>query len=181
MSSIAVKLDKATIVTQGIAVILGSWLIAAGAYIEVPMWPVPMTMQSLAVLLIGGAYGLRLASITTAAYLAQGSLGLPVFAGGAGGPVHLIGPTGGYLVGFIVCACIIAFLYERGFHKGWVRPALAMTLGSVALMACGVLWLSQYVGMENAIATGLAPFTGGMVVKAALALLILKGTDRFIR
>lgn len=181
MHSLTVKLDKANIVTQGIAIILGSWLIAAGAYIEVPMVPVPMTMQSLAVLLIGGAYGLRLASVTTAAYLAQGSLGLPVFAGGAAGPVHLIGPTAGYLIGFIVCASIVAFMYERGFAKGWVRPAFALMLGSVALMVCGVIWLAGFVGMDNAIATGLMPFIGGMVVKAALALLILKGVDHVIR
>ncbi|HVU42198.1 MAG TPA: biotin transporter BioY, partial [Xanthobacteraceae bacterium] len=95
--------------TLGI-VLVGSWLLAASSWIEAPMWPVPMTAQTYAVLLIGAVCGFRLAAATVAAYLVEGAIGLPMFAGGAGGPQHLIGPTGGYLIGFLVGAAAIGWL-----------------------------------------------------------------------
>lgn len=181
MSALAAKLDKSTWTMQTMAVLIGTCLITAGAWINVPMFPVPMTMQSLAVLLIAGTYGMRLASITTAAYIAQGAVGMPVFAGGVGGPAHLVGPTGGYLIGFIVCAALVAALYEHGFDKGVVKPLAALFAGSIALMVCGVAYLATFTGFENAIATGLTPFILGMVVKAVLAFALIKGSQKIFR
>lgn len=181
MTALAAKFDHADWKFQTLAVLIGTGLIAASAWISIPMVPVPMTMQSLAVLLIGGTYGLRLASITCAAYLAQGAIGLPVFAGGVGGPAHIVGPTGGYLIGFIACAAIIAALYERGFDKGFAKPLAALIIGSAALMVCGVAYLATYTGWDNAMATGLMPFLPGMAAKALLALALIKGAQKILR
>lgn len=178
MTALAAKLDKSSWTFQVMAVVIGTCLITAGAWINIPMLPVPMTMQSLAILLIAGTYGMRMASITTAAYIAQGAVGLPVFAGGVGGPAHLIGPTGGYLMGFVVCAVIVSALFENGFNKGVVKPLFALAAGSIALMACGVAYLATFTGIENAIATGLTPFALGMIVKIFLAFALIKGTQK---
>ncbi len=121
-------------------VLLGSWVIAAGAYIEVPMWPVPMTMQSLAVLLVGGAYGMRMASGTVALYLAQGAIGLPMFAGGMDGVTHLLGPTGGYLFGFMVAASLMGWLSDK-WLAGKSGLFFNLVIGSSVVFVAGVFWL----------------------------------------
>jgi biotin transport system substrate-specific component len=181
MTALAAKLDNSSWIIQAMAVLIGTCLITAGAWINVPMLPVPMTMQSLAVLLIAGTYGMRMASVTTAAYIAQGAVGLPIFAGGSGGPAHLVGPTGGYLMGFVACAIIVSALYENGFNKGVVKPLISLSAGSIALMVCGVAYLATFTGLEDAIASGLAPFALGMVVKVLLAFALIKGTQKIFR
>lgn len=156
-------------------VFLGSWVLAGSAWVEVPMVPVPMTLQTLAVLLVGVFCGARLAGETVAAYLAQGALGLPVFAGGAGGIMHFGGPTGGYLVGFLVAAVVIGFLIDHGWGRGWIKPLVALALGHMLVFVPGVLWLSEFTGLDGAIAAGFTPFIAGTVVKTLLALAIYKG------
>lgn len=155
-------------------------MIAASAWIEVPMVPVPMTMQTLAILLLGIMCGARLASETVGAYLVQGALGLPVFAGGAAGVHHLAGPTGGYLVGFLMAAAVIGFLADRAWSKGLARPLIALSVGHLVVFVPGVLWLAQFTGLEGAIAAGLTPFIPGTIVKTLLALAIFKGVVSWI-
>ncbi len=162
-------------------VLAGSWLLAASSWLEAPMWPVPMTAQTYAVLLIGGACGARLAAATVAAYLVQGALGLPVFAGGAGGAQHLIGPTGGFLIGFLIAATLIGFLVERGWGKSFLGLLAAMALGHAAIFALGVAHLSIYAGVEGALAGGLYPFILGSVVKTLAAAATLKAAEGVIR
>lgn len=151
-------------------VLAGSALIALGAHLRVPMWPVPITMQTFAVLLIGLAYGPRLAAASVGAYLAEGLLGLPVF---TAGPGTLLGPTGGYLVGFLPAAMLVGALAGRGWSRPVPRILLAMVAGSLVIYAFGAAWLTTFVGVEKALALGVVPFLLGDVLKAALAAALL--------
>jgi biotin transport system substrate-specific component len=152
--------------------ILGSALVAVCAQVNVPMVPVPMTLQTLAVLTIGGAYGSRLGAATLALYALEGAVGLPVFAQFKAGPAILMGPTGGYIVGFIAAAGLVGFLAERGFDRNVVKMFAAMLLGAAVLYVPGLAWLSTFVGgFDKAVEYGLTPFITGDLVKAALAAL----------
>ena len=155
-----------------ILVVGGTALMALSAKIQVPMWPVPMTMQTFAVLVIGMAYGWRLGGLTLLAYLAEGAVGLPVFAGGAG-PVYMAGPTGGYLAGFAISAVLVGWLGERGWDRSVVMTLVAMALGTAMIFGTGVAWLSALIGFEAAVANGLVPFLAGAALKIALAAAVL--------
>ncbi len=165
--------------------LLGSLLVAFSAQIQVPMYPVPMTMQPFAVLLIGAAYGSRLGALTVLLYMAEGAAGLPVFAGMKGGFVHLLGPTGGYIAGFIAAAAVVGLLAERGWHRSIAFCLAAMTIGMALIYLLGVGRLASLIGLDKAFAVGMLPFLVGDAVKIALAALILPGAstlvDRFGR
>ena len=151
------------------AVIIGSVLLALSSHIKVPMLPVPMTMQTFAVTLVGALYGWRLGAITILAWLLQGAMGLPVLAGGAAGPAYFVGPTAGYLLAFPFAGALTGWLAERGWNGGRIVLAFAaMLLGNVLCLALGAGWLSATVGIEKAIAVGVAPFVLGAIVKSAL-------------
>lgn len=156
---------------------LGSALIALSAQfaVNLPLYlsPIPITGQTLAVLLVGALYGSKRGVATVLAYLAEGLAGLPVFAGGSGGLVHLLGPTGGYLLGFIAAAFIVGRLAERGWDRRPLTTALAMTLGTLALFVPGLIWLAPFVGPHNVLATGFVPFIPGAIIKISLASLLL--------
>jgi biotin transport system substrate-specific component len=152
--------------------ILGSALVAICAQVNVPMVPVPMTLQTLAVLAIGGAYGSRLGAATLTLYALEGAMGIPVFAQFKAGPAILMGPTGGYIVGFIAAAGLVGFLAERGFDHNVVKMFAVMLLGAAVLYIPGLAWLSTFVGgFAKAVELGLIPFIAGDLVKAALAAL----------
>lgn len=150
-------------------VIGGSILLALSAHIKVPFYPVPVTMQTMLVLMIGMAFGPRLGFATIMAYLAQGAMGLPVFAGGAG-LAYMAGPTGGYLFGFAVAAIVTGVLAEKGWGKSVGSTALAMVIGNIVIYAFGVTYLSSIVGgFDKAIQFGLAPFIYGDLLKIVIA------------
>lgn len=149
-------------------VALGVGLLALSARVQVPFWPVPMTLQTMAVLLIGAAYGFRLGTATVASYLALGALGLPLFAHG-GGLIHLVGPTGGYLAGFLAAAAAMGALADRGFGRTPVSGLALFGLGEVIIFALGAGWLSHLIGPAKAWAAGVVPFMPGEVLKMALA------------
>ena len=151
----------------------GSLAIAASAQIQVPMQPVPMTMQSLVVLLVGVAYGWRLGAATVLLYLAEGMMGLPVFAGFRAGPAVLAGPTGGFLIGFVPAAALAGWLAARGWARGVFRTTVTLLAGHAVLLAFGVAWLAMLIGFERAVAVGLLPFLLGTAVKAALGATLL--------
>lgn len=159
--------------------VLGSALLAISAKVQVPFWPVPMTLQTGVVLLLGAALGWRLAASTVLLYLAEGAFGLPVFAGGAG-PAYLLGPTGGYLAGFLAAAVAVGWLVERGWGRSLASSALAMLLGDLLIFACGLAWLSTLVGFETAVGAGLLPFLAGEAVKIALAAALLPTAWKFL-
>ncbi|HLI11365.1 MAG TPA: biotin transporter BioY [Alphaproteobacteria bacterium] len=156
-----------------VMVLGGSLLLALSAKVQVPFWPVPMTMQSLVVLLLGMSYGSRLGAATLAAYLAEGICGLPVFAGATAGPAYMMGPTAGYLVGFLLAAALLGWLAEHGWGRGVVRLAVAMSIGHVLLFVPGVLWLAVLLGWGKAIAVGVTPFIAATVLKTALGVAVM--------
>ena len=150
--------------------ILGSALLTLSAKLQVPFYPVPMTMQTLVVLLLGLAFGARLGAATVLLYLAEGAAGLPVFAGTPEkgiGLAYLLGPTGGYLAGFAVAAGVSGRIVER--RRDLVGIVLAVAAGLAVIYALGVLWLSTLVGFGQAIALGVLPFLWGELFKAGLA------------
>lgn len=158
-------------------ILAGSALIAGAAQVSVPMYPVPMTLQTLAISLVGLTYGARLGAATLVAYLVEGAAGLPVFAGGGGSLAHLFGPTGGFLFGFVAMAWLTGWMAEHGLGRGLGRLFVAALVPAALLFVPGVLWLWALLPMDlsAAIAAGATPFLLGGVVKAALAALIVSG------
>ena len=150
-------------------------LMAAGAYLAVPIGPVPIVMQNMFVLLAGLLLGSRWALASVAVYLLTGALGLPVFAGGMGGIGRLVGPTGGYLIGYLPAVFIVGYLSEKAAARiGY--DVLAMICGTLVLYACGATWLKILTGMTwtKTLAVGMVPFLIGDAVKIAAAALIAK-------
>ncbi|MGB8603148.1 MAG: biotin transporter BioY [Rhizomicrobium sp.] len=155
-------------------VFLGTALLALSSYIEVPMFPVPMTMQTLAVTFIGAFYGWRLGAITVLAWLGEAAFGLPVLAGGASGFAPFAGPTAGYLMAFPVAAMVSGLIAGPGNHL--LRNLAAMVAGN-AICLMGALWLARLVGPEMALYLGVIPFALGALVKSgigAVALALLR-------
>ena len=156
--------------------LVGSAVLTLSARLNVPFWPVPLTLQSLAVLLIGAGFGLRLGVATVALYLIEGAVGLPVF---AGTPMHglglayMMGPTGGYLIGFLVAAALVGFFAERGADRSVPKLLGAMTAGHVVLFGFGYAWLAHLLGKDLAFTAGVEPFILGTVVKTLLAGLVV--------
>ena len=165
----AAQFAQGSLARRVAAIIAGSLFLAAMAQITVPMFPVPMTMQTFAVLLIGAFCGWRLAGETLLAYIAEAAVGLPVLAGGAAGLAKLVGPTGGYILGFLLAAAVVGWLAERGWHRTLLGLAASMLIGAVLVYLPGVPWLAAFIGMEKTIAYGVMPFLIGDAVKAALA------------
>lgn len=150
--------------------ILGSALLTISAKLEVPFYPVPMTLQTLAVLLLGMAFGARLATATVLLYLAEGAVGLPVFAGTPErgiGIAYMLGPTGGYLAGFVLAAAVTGWITER--RRDWPALVLAVVAGTILPFVPGLLWLAHLIGFEQSIVHGLLPFVWAGVLKAAVA------------
>ena len=154
-------------------VVIGSLLLATSAQFKIPLYPVPVTGQTLVVLLIGMTFGARLGGITMAAYLFEGALGLPVFAGGASGIATLMGPTGGYLFGFLLASVAMGYLAERGMGRTVVSTVVAMLIGNCVIYVCGVFWLSNFIGFGQAIAAGVLPFLYGDTLKLIIAAVLM--------
>jgi biotin transport system substrate-specific component len=146
-----------------------SLVIALGAQaaIPLPFTPVPVTLQTLAVVLAGALLGSVRGTLAVGAYIAEGLAGLPVFAGGTAGISHLLGPTGGYLVGFLAAAFVAGLLAERGLARHWAGSLLVLAAGSVVLYVPGVAWLAAFTGPSKAVALGFVPFVIGDALKLA--------------
>ena len=141
--------------------------------VRVPFSPVPITGQTLGVLAVGGLLGSRRGTLSVIAYLAQGIAGFPVFAGGGSGPIWLLGPTGGYLVGFVAAAWVVGWLCERLWDHSVAGTLVIMLAGSVTIYLLGLPWLAHFVGIDNALSLGLVPFVAGDLLKVALAAVTL--------
>jgi biotin transport system substrate-specific component len=165
--------------------VLGSLFLAAMSQIQVPFFPVPMTLQTLGVMLIGITFGFRLATATVALYLVEGLIGLPVFAGFSSGPAVFIGGTAGYLFGFLGAAALMGFMADRGITKSWLGMIGTLVAGEVVIFGLGIAYLTYLYGFDKALEYGLYPFVLGDLLKMALALLlgkgVLKGASRFAK
>ncbi len=152
--------------------VAGSLLLWVCAKIQVPFYPVPVTMGTFAVLAIGMAFGWRLGAATVVLYLAQGAAGLPVFAGTPEkgiGLAYMIGPTGGYLLGYVLAAAVCGWLAERGWDRNVILAALAMLIANFLIYLPGLLWLGTLLGWDKPILEwGLIPFIPGDLLKLAL-------------
>ena len=163
----------------------GSLFVAGAAQVTVPFWPVPMTLQSMAVLLVGGAYGARLGAATLALYALEGAIGLPFFAGSKSGIFDdklsylLPASSMGYVVGFVMAAALVGYLAQSGWINAFVRMVIATIAGAALLYVPGLIWLAIWAAstqgldaataVQKALAWGLYPFIIGDTVKAVIA------------
>lgn len=156
-------------------VVTGCLIVAGMAQVRIPLpfTPVPITGQTFAVLLVGASLGSRRGAASLALYLLLGTLGLPFFAGGASGLPALLGPTGGYLVGFVMAAYLVGLLAARGLDRHVPGALLAFLAGELVIYLFGVAWLSVYLGIRQAIVAGFLPFIVGDAIKLAAAGLVL--------
>jgi biotin transport system substrate-specific component len=165
--------DRATRLIVEIGLVLTSTLlIALSSKVKVPLGPVDMSLQTLAILTLAGLLGLRLAGATMVAYLAEGMAGLPVFQGTPEkgiGLAYMVGPTGGYLAGFLVMALIVGWAVDRGWGREPVKLVGAMLAAEAVMLAMGYAWLAVLFGAERAFSFGVGPFILTDLVKVALA------------
>ncbi|MCA6121586.1 biotin transporter BioY [Bradyrhizobium sp. WSM 1704] len=172
--------QNAGIVRAVVLVAFGTALLTLSAKVNLPLPYVPMTLQTLAVLMIGAIYGWRLGGATLIAYLAEGALGMPVFAGPVGGLAPLLGPTGGYLFGFVAGALITGWLAERGWDRSVALLFVAMAIGHAVIFVAGFVWLAfgTGLGVEKAWLVGVVPFVAASVVKNALGAALVPAARR---
>jgi biotin transport system substrate-specific component len=150
-------------------VLIGTLILAASSYVSIPMRPVPITMQTFAVLTVGALYGWRLGTVTILAWLLEGALGLPVFSNGTGGLAAFFGPTAGYLLSFPLVGAMAGWLAAHGFGGAHpLRAFAAMLLGTTLCLFLGAAWLAVAIGWSKAWALGFVPFLIGDVIKSAL-------------
>jgi len=173
----AQQAGKATWLRNTLAVIAGSMLLTLSARAAIPFFPVPMTLQTLVVLALGMALGPRLGAAAVITYLAQGAIGLPVFAGTPEkgiGLAYMLGTTGGYLVGFVLAALATGVLAERQWDRSVLTTIAAMVIGNVIIYACGLAWLGTIVGWDKPVlAWGMTPFLLGDLAKVLIAAAVL--------
>lgn len=165
--------------------LIGSALLVLSAKVQIPFYPVPMTMQTFVVLALGMAYGWKLALGTMLLYLAQGAWGWPVFAGTPEkgfGPAYMMGPTGGYLLGFVLAATLCGALAQRGWDKNFSSAFGAMLAGNAVIHALGLLWLGTVIGWDKGVLQlGLYPFIIGDLAKILLGTAVLPLAWRAVR
>ncbi len=179
-------IGQKTLLHKAALVLAGTILIAVAAQISVPFYPVPVTLQTLAILIVGLTFGSRLGALTLVAYLAEGAMGLPVFANGGSFP-SLIGPTAGFLFGFVGMAYLAGLAVEKGLARGVVTTAMTGIVISALLYIPGVAWPMAIAGMAGISGSWvgstadviwtywMAPFLLGDAVKAVIAAMVVSG------
>jgi biotin transport system substrate-specific component len=150
-------------------------LIAAGSYLAIPIGPVPIVLQNLFIFLSGLLLGRRWGVVSVTVYILVGACGLPIFSIGRGGIGHILGPTGGYLIGYIPAVYLIGIISEKTGHRS-VYDVIAMICGSIIIYACGITWLKILTGMtfSKTLVVGMFPFLPGDALKIAVAVPIAK-------
>lgn len=177
--------DKtARIISSFMLALLGSIVLWISAKTHVPFFPVPMTLQTLAILVIGATFGFRLGLAAIGLYLIEGMLGMPVFSGTPErgiGIAYMMGPTAGYLVGFVVATGLVGWFAERGADRSFLKLFVVMSAGTVVILASGFAYLASIIGAEQAWAVGVVPFLFAGLFKTAIAALVVPAMGRFIR
>ena len=171
-------------IKQIVLVLAGVAVLAIAAKIRIPMWPVPMTMGTFAVLTIGAAYGPRLGLTTILAYLAVGALGFNVFAGSSAeenGLAYMMGGTGGYLVGYALAALALGAFARAGWDRTFGKMAAALLAGNAIIYVPGLIWLGVLYGWDKPILEwGLTPFLFGDALKLALAAMLIPAVWKLV-
>jgi biotin transport system substrate-specific component len=164
-------------VTDAALIVAGAGLTAGLAQVEIPLWPVPITGQTLAVLLVGASLGAARGALSMVLYALVGALGAPIFSDHSAGAAVLLGPTGGYIVGFVLAAAFTGWLAQHRWERGLVRGLLAFVAGSVVVFLVGLPWLKVALDLDwlQTLQGGLFPFVVGGVIKAAVAAVVLRG------
>lgn len=179
MAVFSLSFDRSHSLWRWIAIALsGAAFITLGAKVQIPFWPVPMTLHTLAVFFVAAMLGPRPGMVAMIAYLGAGAMGLPVFSGSperGTGLAYMAGPTGGYLLGFLVASGLVGWLAEG---RSWIGRALAMLTGLAVVYAAGLTWLAAFLPRTELLAAGLTPFLLGDLVKVALAATLVSGVFR---
>lgn len=174
----------ARLVSQIMLAVAGSIVLWVSAKTQVPFYPVPMTLQTLAILLIAATYGFRLSMVTILLYLAEGAFGLPVFSltpERGIGLLYMAGPTAGYLVGFVVATGLVGWFADRGACRSSFKLFFVMLAGAISVLAIGAAYLSTIVGPQAAWSFGVMPFLFGDLIKVAIAALLVPAAGRLLR
>lgn len=173
--TLADKLFARSLVTDSILVVAGAALTAALAQVAVPLWPVPITGQTLAVLLVGSSLGALRGSISMVLYAVLGIIGLPVFSDSTSGWGVIAGPTGGYIIGFIFAAGLTGWVAQRTWDRRFVGAVVSFLAGSAVVFAFGLPWLavSLNLNLEQTLEAGLYPFVIGGIIKAVIAAAVM--------
>ena len=162
----------------------GSIVLWVSAKTHVPFFPVPMTLQTLAILVIGATYGFRLGLAAVMLYMVEGMLGLPVFSATPErgiGLAYMMGPTAGYLVGFVVATGFVGWFAERGADKSALKLFAVMLAGAALILGLGFAYLSRFVGVDAAFNAGVLPFVLGDLVKVSIAALLVPAAAKLIK
>lgn len=179
-STLVDRVIPRTLVTDAALVIAGTALVAALAQVAIPLWPVPVTGQTLAVLLVGASLGAARGAASLGLYALLGAIGLPIYSDAASGWSVLVGPTGGYIIGFVLSAAIVGWAAERRWDRGWLKAAVTFIGGSLVVFAVGLPWLSYSLGgfglpndLQSTLVAGFYPFIIGGLIKASIAAALL--------
>jgi biotin transport system substrate-specific component len=162
----------------------GTVVLYASAKVQVPFFPVPMTLQTLAIMLVAAAYGFRLGVATILLYLAEAAVGIPVLAGTPEkgiGLIYMMGSTGGYLVGFVIATALVGWFAERGFDRSIPRLFVVMLAADAIVLAVGFAWLATLIGPEKAWTFGVVPFLLGDALKIAIAAALVPAANKTFR
>lgn len=189
MSTATTTLPRTTLVDRVVTrswvsdialVTAGAALVAVLAQVAVPLWPVPVTGQTLAVLLVGASLGAARGAASLSLYALLGAVGLPIYSDASSGWSVLLGPTGGYIIGFIASAAIVGWAAERSWDRGWYKPIITFVGGSLVVFAFGLPWLAVSLGqlglpndLQSVLVAGFYPFIIGGLIKAAIAAALL--------
>lgn len=179
-STLVDRVIPRTLVTDAALVIAGTALVAALAQVAIPLWPVPVTGQTLAVLLVGASLGAARGAASLGLYALLGAIGLPIYSDAASGWSVLVGPTGGYIIGFVLSAAIVGWAAERRWDRGGLKAAVTFIGGSLVVFAVGLPWLSYSLGgfglpndLQSTLVAGFYPFIIGGLIKAGIAAALL--------
>lgn len=183
MTAIAVWLKERTTVERLIVLGVANLLLIACSQVRIPLpfTPVPITGQTFGVLLLGALLGSRYGTAVVSTYVLEGAIGLPVFAGWKGGFAALLGPTGGYIIGFIPATFVVGWLFERGWSRHLSTTVAALLLGNAVIYAFGLPWLAFFVGWNQVLQMGMLPFLPGDLVKLMAATVFVQGLNRWQR
>jgi len=176
LANVLLGTQNNTLLRNVLLAVAGSIALWISAKIQIPFIPVPMTLQTLVVLVIGMVYGWKLGAATVLLYLAQGAAGLPVFAGTPEkgiGLAYMFGTTGGFLLGFLLAAAAVGYLAERGWDRNIFTTAGAMAIGNVLIYVPGLFWLAGIIGWDKSIEFGIKPFLVADLFKLVLAALFM--------